>query len=961
MKGVIKMKLKNTLCYILSLLMIVSAFAPSITVTAAESDDEFQLSRDYLTEEYVNEEHKLSTMTKYFEDDKYEVWGLAETGEVGIKVKATGQILLTNPYNASTSQSSEAVKANLLSQIILTYSDSSGTKVNFNSYSDAAVNGQIKMNKTRTGLRTEYTLGKEQAKYLVPRQIEKNSFEQNIIEPFEDKTSREFKMLSAYYTLQDISDPTLTESMRSSMKVKWPITEKYAIYVLDPGVSNRELELLASYIENNTNYSYEKMAEDYELIEYVDTSAAPALFRFAIEYSLDENGIQIRMPASSIKYDSSNYRLESVKFLPYFGAGCNDNTGFTFVPDGSGTITRFEDIKDRAFTLSGKLYGRDYSFHTISGYTQETMRIPAFGIIENQPQVEWIPEPEVDENAENAENADASAETAAADENKDSEQTAENTDETANETDAADGTENAETPAEENAADENTSDEQTAELPVLTKGFVAYLEEGDAMADISADHGGSVHKFSSVYSTFYPKPSDTYALTGISSTGSATYTIYSDRRYTGNYTLRIFPICKEGADYTDMAAEIRNYLTNTGVLTPINPDEEPTDDVPLYIENFGTIKTQQKIAGFPVNLQSPLTTFEQTKNMVEELKSEGVGNIDVRLTGWYNGGLQKTAPSKLKVVGALGGKKGLKELIAYAKENNVGIYPDIEFTYVGYFSAFDGFKYKRDSVKTIDNRSAAHRIYNALYQGFEEDGNLIISPNAMERFYNKIEKKYSELDGDTISVASLGYDLNSDHNEDLLLNREDSKEVIQDFLETLDNNTGKIMIDGGNAYALKYADHILNVPLDSSQNINTSMSVPFMGMVLHGSTEFAGTAINLDGDYEYSVLKAIENGANLYYIVSKDNTSELKTFPEFSKYYAIRYDNWKQDMIDTYNTFNAAMKKVKYSFISEHEYLGTRLVRVAYDNGTEFILNYNTHDVELDDGTTVEAMSFIVR
>ena len=958
MKGVIEMKLKNTLCYILSLLMIVSAFAPSFAVTAAETDDEFKLSRDYLTEEYVNEEHKLSTMTKYFEDDKYEVWGLAETGEVGIKVKATGQILLTNPYNASASQSSEAIKANLLSQIILTYSDSSGTNVNFNSYSDAAVNGQIKMNKTRTGLRTEYTLGKEQAKYLVPRQIEKSSFEQNILEPFEDKTSREFKMLSAYYTLQDISDPALTESMRSAMKVKWPITEKYAIYVLDPGVSNRELELLASYIENNTNYSYEKMAEDYELIEYVDTSAAPALFRFAIEYSLDENGIQIRMPASSIKYDTSNYRLESVKFLPYFGAGCNDNTGFTFVPDGSGTITRFEDIKDRAFTLSGKLYGRDYSFHTISGYTQETMRIPAFGIIENQPQVEWTPEPEVDENAENAGAAD---ETAAAEDTKDAEQTAENTDETANETDAADGTENAETPADENAADENISDEQTAEIPTITKGFVAYLSEGDAMADISADHGGSVHKFSSVYPTFYPKPADTYALTGISSTGSATYTIYSDRRYTGNYTLRIFPICKENADYTDMAAEIRNYLTNTGVLTPINPDEEPTDDVPLYIENFGTIKTQQKIAGFPVNLQSPLTTFEQTKEMIDELKAEGVGNIDVRLTGWYNGGLQKTAPSKLKVVGALGGKKGLKELIAYAKENNVGIYPDIDFTYVGYFSALDGFSYKRDSVKTIDNRSAAHRIYNALYQGFEEDGNLIISPNAMERFYNKIQKKYNEIDGDTISVASLGYDLNSDHNEDLMLNREDSKEVIQDFLETLDNNTGKIMTDGGNAYALKYADHILNVPLDSSQNINTSMSVPFMGMVLHGSTEFAGTAINLDGDYEYSVLKAIENGANLYYIVSKDNTSELKTFPEFSKYYAIRYDNWKQDMIDTYNTFNAAMKKVKYSFISEHEYLGTRLVRVAYDNGTEFILNYNTHDVELDDGTTVEAMSFIVR
>lgn len=933
------MKLKRTLCYILSLLMLVSAFAPTNVAFAAD-DEEFALSVDYLSESYVNEEHKLSTMTKYFENSEYEIWGLEETGEVGIYVKSTGQILLTNPYDVGSTSASEAVKSNLLSQIILTYSDNTGTLVDFNSYTDAASNGQIKMKVTRSGLRVDYTLGKEQSKYLVPREIERSSFEENILSYFEDPNSREYKQLNAYYTLQDPFDTTLSPSIINSMKIRWPITEKYAIYVLDPGISNRELEMLAGYIESNTNYSFEKMAEDYELINYVDTSAAPALFRFAIEYSLDEDGIQIRMPASSIKYDTSSYRLEKVKLLPYFGAGSNENTGFTLVPDGSGTITRFEDIKDRSFILSGKLYGRDYSYHSISGYTQETMRIPAFGIIENAPHYSWEPE-EVAEESEASDVTDAQAEEQAAE-----------TEETAEVTETAATVEN-ETVEE--------AEEVEEEIPVITKGFVAYMIEGDAMSDISSDHGGTVHKYSSVYSTFYPRPSDTYALTGISATGSATYTIHSDTRYTGNYTLRIFPIYGEGSDYTDMAAEIRNYLTKTGVLSPIKQEEEPSDDVPLYIENFGTIKTQQKVAGFPVMMQTPLTTFEQTMEMLEELKQENVKNVNVKLTGWYNGGMSKTAPSKLKVEKALGGKNGLRDLIAYAKENNVGIYPDIEFTYVGNFSSFDGFSYKRDSVKTIDNRSAAHRIYNALYQGFEDDGNLIISPEAMGRFYEKISDKYNSLGADAISVASLGYDLNSDHNEDYALSREAAKEMIADVLEQMSEDNSSIMIGGGNAYALKYADHILNVPLDSSMNINTSMSVPFMGMILHGSTEFAGTPINLDGDYEYSVLKAIENGANLYFLVSKDNTSELKSFPEFSKYYAIRYDNWKQDMIDTYNEFNSAMKKVKYSFISEHEYLGTRIVRVAYDNGTEFILNYNTHDAVLDDGTTVEAMSFIVR
>jgi len=147
------MKFKNIICYILSFLLIFSAFAPCMIVGADETEEKtetaesaekteenadgektegeegedgeedeegeeeeegYQLAKDYIKEGYVNEDHKLSEMTMYFEDDKYEIWGLEETGEVAFRVKATGQVLLTNPYDVPTSKSSDAVKQELM-------------------------------------------------------------------------------------------------------------------------------------------------------------------------------------------------------------------------------------------------------------------------------------------------------------------------------------------------------------------------------------------------------------------------------------------------------------------------------------------------------------------------------------------------------------------------------------------------------------------------------------------------------------------------------------------------------------------------------------------------------------------------------------------------------------------------------------------------------------------------------
>ena len=138
-----------------------------------------------------------------------------------------------------------------------------------------------------------------------------------------------------------------------------------------------------------------------------------------------------------------------------------------------------------------------------------------------------------------------------------------------------------------------------------------------------------------------------------------------------------------------------------------------------------------------------------------------------------------------------------------------------------------------------------------------------------------------------------------------------------------------LMTESANAYTWGYVDHILNLDLDSSRYIKASASVPFIGVVLHGYVQFAGTPLNEEGDTDYAILRALENGAGLYFILSYQNTSKLKEFEDLSQYYSVRYDIWKEDVISYYNELNELLKDVQTKVIIDHQFLtGKRVLDV---------------------------------
>ena len=839
-----------------------------------EEEGDEKTSSYYMNHAFNKRQDKLDSMVPVREQNGYRLWYEEFTGEVAIEQISTGEILFTNPYDISVkgSKISSTVKEQLLSQIKLTYLDNE-KETEMYSFVEAAERDQIHMKNIKNGIRVEYTLGEDAVQRLVPRMINLERFEKFIWGPIQeavDSGDRNAlfiqKKMEGFFQEKNLAKCKTDKEVRD-MVATFPIVRQMAVWVCDTSISAARLKELEGYIKTYCpKYTYEELETDNEMTGYVNTDAAPPRFTMALEYTISDDGVQVSLPANGISFDEEAYPLKEISILPYMGAGSSKFTGYTFIPDGSGTIIRFEDIKDTIYKVSGQMYGPDYAYHEIESGNEKTMRLPVYGTVTQYS--------------------------------------------------------NPLTPLDENAESYNDS------------GFLAIITEGDSMATLTSEHGGTLYGYNHVYATFNPRPSDSYNLAdSISVSGSdAKWTVTSERRYTGRYTIKFVMLTGEQADgkgyepsYVGMAKAYRDHLYESGTLERLEADE----DLPLYIESFGSIKTTKRIASIPVKVDAPLTTFENVETMADELREEGVKNLNFKLRGFANGGLVSTMPYKLKWVNELGGKDGFSDLVGYAKENGVGIYPDFDFAYMYVKDAFDGVNLKKNAVKTIDDRYIRKKEYDPAYQVLTTNADMsmtAISLASFDYFYGKLSGNYSSYGNDAISLSSLGTDLNSDFNKDNPFHREDSKEITAELLARAKEQYGSVMVAGGNAYTFDYADIITDMDLTSSEYIYASGSVPFMGMVLHGAKTIMGEPLNMEGDIDEAILRAIENGATINFTLSYQNTDKLKGSDYWRRYYSVAYDIWKDDVVEYYSTLNDATGDLQDKLIVDHEFVSAKRI-----------------------------------
>ena len=887
------------LIFLGSLSMISTVFASAASDDGEKTEEEIIQERvlGYLTTNYKTPEEKLATMTKKLDKNGYQLYVLPDTGEIAFVDKASGQITFSNPWNIGSAKASTSTKKEIMSQIFINYT-ANGQTATFNSFTEAAERGQILVKNIKNGVRVEYTIGREETRILVPRLITKARFEKEIAGPvlegmiadgivtpkpehtleyllYSGKHPMETFYYNKFLVLFELKDPNaegITEEGQRIIYDTWPATRKLgAIFATNVTATTNELRSLESTIKKYcSDYSYEELDKDHLECQYEGTDVAPPLFKLALEYTIDDWGLIVTLPASGLRFNESLYQVNKIDVLPYMGAGTNPNSGYNFFPDGSGALFNYEKLNtNQRVTISGKVYGQDFAYHTITGTHQEIVRYPVFGLVEDYNYGEVV---------------------------------------------AEDG---------------------TTSKKVVSSGLLAIIEEGDALATLTTYHGGSTSPYNTVMMSFEPRPKDTYSLSGSLNVGANDgWEVVSKRKYVGNYTVRYIMmtdqnIAKEKGlkdtyepTWVGMAKAYSDYLESKNVLKRLTA-EDVGEDMPLFIETFGTFETLEKILSVPVYVMTPLTSFEDIKTMYNELSEEGVSNVNFKLTGYANGGIYSSIPSKLKWEKTVGGNKGFEDLVSYSEEKGFGIFPDFDFAFVynSENSLFDALNLKKHAVKTIDNRYTTKREYSATYQSYISYYELAISPAYYMYFYNKLNENYSKYTTAGISVGSVGQYLISDFDEDEPYNREDNKEYTVRLLDNISKDYNKVMTDCGNAYSWSYVDYILNVPISSSRYIKSSNAVPFMGVVLHGFVQFAGTPTNMEGNISYAFLKAIESGSSLYFKLVYQNAEKLKEDAELQANYSVRYDIWKDDLVIMYKQLNGLMKDVQLSTIVEHKFL----------------------------------------
>ena len=925
---------QRLLSALMAFLMIFGTFtALSIfpVFAAKTTKDEEKETVDYHNTVFASKEAKLATMDFMLERYGYQLYYEPYTGEVGVKNTATGDILLTNPYDVGGAVASANIKNQLLSQIIIKYSSTTdGTESQpLNSFVEAAQREQITIKNIKNGIRVEYIMGKQESRILLPEQIEKSRFEEQILANITDE--QRYKKLMMFYEKKDPFDPNLTDREIKEMQKAFPITKTHAIYVFDEKASNRERNLIESIIkEFCPNYTYEELEYDHDLVEFVSEEKNPVQFRMALEYYLDESGLSVRLPANGIRFDQSLYHLEYIRILPYMGAASSEYTGYTMIPDGSGALVRFEDVLKTSTTshqFKDTLYGRDFAYHTVAkndaGNNRQVMRLPIFGLVEDT--VYSVPVETPNEPVGTETNGSEAVSSGTSDsEGAHSEGVTDDSEATDSEV-------------------ESTPPVETPELKTYIKktGWVAIIEEGDAFASIISEHGANVtHKYNSVYAEFSsPRPKDEYyfpsSIPGVDNTKPLTLT--SDRKYTGSFRIRYIMLTDLSyaernnipisggfdASYVGMAMAYRNELIRNGKLEKITSEAK---QIPLYLETLGVMDVQDKVLSIPVTVKKPLTTFEDIKTISKELGEAGIHNLVYKLTGYINGGMVNTVPKKIDVEKVAGDEAGLSELLTYAKDEGIEIFLDMDFSYAKKDTLFDGFNKKKEAVRTLNESYTQKLIYSATLQYFTSTGMVAISPSVFSDIFGKAQGDLAKLGVTSLSLGAIGSDLNSDFDKDDPYHREDSKEHVQKTLEKVRKAGYEVMMDGGNAYAITYAKHVLNVALDASNYNRASESIPLYGLIYHGYLSFAGNATNTAGDLRYETLKILENGANPYFVLVYRNSEKLKEDVTLSQYYSISYENWKEDMMATYNKLNTVLAPVMNSPVVNHEFvIGERI------------------------------------
>ncbi len=500
---------------------------------------------------------------------------------------------------------------------------------------------------------------------------------------------------------------------------------------------------------------------------------------------------------------------------------------------------------------------------------------------------------------------------------------------------------------------------ETISLPVYGMykngaGVLAVLTEGAGASAIKANVSRLFNSYNSICSHIIVRDTQTRR----NSTGTTGAGQYYSNNTSGNLELHIYPLAKEDASYVGMAKRYRKYLIDEKGLSPIDNSSSVLNA--LNVELFCAVKSPTHFLGIPYTGVKKLTSFDDTKTIINDLKSKGIGNTVITLTGWNAGGLESTLNTKVTVDKKVGSKKEIAELVKFSEDNGVNLVFDFDVqTFYHGTSQVKKFKHTAFALSStpVTVYPFSKSLNRALVAG---DFYNLIHPEFMVDFTNKIvdNSLKSNIGIKNFSFKSAGSDPYAAYNKERMVTRDVSTNYMETLFNNVDEKTdGIVSTSIGNSFVLGGVDNITETPVFSSDLIMSQTSVPFYHIVLRGYINLAATPMNLSSEVSELELKCAETGSSLFYqLMYSESTAFENT--SFSDYYACSYTDYADIIGETYGRMKVVYDAIGASSISNHEIKDD--VRITtFSNGAKVYVNYAKKAATVD-GVKVAARSYTV-
>ncbi len=421
---------------------------------------------------------------------------------------------------------------------------------------------------------------------------------------------------------------------------------------------------------------------------------------------------------------------------------------------------------------------------------------------------------------------------------------------------------------------------------------------------------------------------------------------------TDDIELRYYPISEENADYTTVADRYRQYLSETKGLTK----KTETGQSPLYVSLYGGAEKKKSVLGIPVTSKLPVTSFNQGREILTDLAESGVDDLVISYKNWTDDGIENKVDTSAKPSDSLGGKADFSALSEFISDNNFELYPisDNRDFYSG-----NGYNSINNTCVRISGSYSRIVSYDRAYDipdGFKDNMSLL-SPYFYEEVFGDIASNYSESGIKGVSVGNLTSSLYGDYGKREISRNEAKEMAVRGYEMLTESLENGILADTANAYAIPFASHITNVPLNSSRFDIFNEDIPFYQMVLHGVVPYSATAINSSPDPDRHMLMAVATGSYLNYDMLYEDTSQLKD-TEFDVYFYANYENQLISTADEYKLFQPVYEDIAEAVINGYKSeKNGNVITVSYSNGTVLTADLNEKTLDFN-GEIIDLKQF---